>query len=91
MHFLSIVEDTFEIQERGTIVVSGVPRDTTLKVRMGDTICLVCPDESRITAQVSGIDYFGGNLNRHSDPILFKLTKSQIPIGTKLYLIDQND
>ncbi|MEO0453679.1 MAG: hypothetical protein AAFY98_06025 [Verrucomicrobiota bacterium] len=91
---LSVIEDVFEISGRGCVVVPGIPRDISSdrKVWRGACISLHLPDGRNIETHIEEIEmirYGGGS---PPDDIAFllpkKFKKSDIPIGTEIYLED---
>lgn len=85
---LSVVDDVFKIEGRGVVVFPGIPVDSTLRVIVLDPIRLDRPDGSSMDTYIAGIELFGG-LKPHPIPILLpiEITKSDVPIGTKVFVI----
>ncbi len=91
MMLLSKVEDVFEFEGRGCVLVPGisdsVPKDFV--VRFGDPIELRKPDGSVVRTHIYGIEIPAGP-NRRKDcfPISLppEFTKRGIPIGTEVWL-----
>lgn len=92
---LFIVEDAFQITDRGCVLVPGPsagPGGPT--VRVGDPIRLVKPDGEVIDTEIRGIEMLGRRPRPKviTAPILLPLdiTKEQVPVGTRvLSLCDQ--
>lgn len=85
---LSVVEDLFQIEGRGLIVVPGLPdpSSTVPVLRRGSAVTLRRPDGSRIETFIRELEM----INRRP-PVPFTafllpegLTKSDIPIGTEV-------
>lgn len=84
--FLGRVDDTCQIEDRGCVVVPGIPTNASFNVSAGDAIRLKRPDGSEITTTIAGIA-LGGNI--HSIPLLLQaITKDDVPIGTELFVAD---
>jgi hypothetical protein len=85
---LSIVEEVFEIFDRGCVIVPGIPHDARLRVKIGDAIRLVRPNKSAIDTHVVGLEMIHAP-RPHPIPILLPLhiRKSDVPIGTKVLLL----
>ena len=83
---LSLVEDVFQIAERGCIIVPGIPFESNVRVKVGDTLRLELPDGRRIETNVAGIEMIHAP---QPQPIPLMLpsciSKSEIPIGTKVF------
>jgi hypothetical protein len=48
-----VVEEAFVIQDRGTVIASGIPRNPQFDLRRGDRIVLICPQtEKAFTAEI---------------------------------------
>ena len=82
MTLLFVVEDTFSIKGRGTILVPGFP--DRLKMTAGASIELRLPDGSRLAMTIRGIAMWRPNLAHL--PILVPVPKEQIPVGTEVWL-----
>ena len=85
--FLSLIEDVFQINQRGCVVIPGIPRSINLPIKIGAAIRLIRPDGSEADSTICGIE-LGGHLDAPSIPILLGtgISKDQIPIGTQLWL-----
>ncbi len=83
--FVSRVDDVFQIEGRGCIVLPGIPRDPEWKIKIGDQLWLERPDHSEISTLIRGVDIFTGNQSS-GIPILLasELSKDQVPVGTIL-------
>ncbi|WZO98811.1 hypothetical protein EP7_000402 [Isosphaeraceae bacterium EP7] len=55
---LFTVEDTFEIRNRGLVLVPGIIPEGDERFRIGAPITLLRPDGSSLDAQIGGIDMF---------------------------------
>ena len=77
---LFVVEDTFSIKGRGTVLVPGFP--VRLKMTAGASLELRLPDGSRLATTIGGIAMCCPNLV----PILVPVPKEQIPVGTEVWL-----
>ena len=91
MMLLCKVEDVFEIEGRGCVLVPGisdsVPKDFV--VRFGDLIELRKADGSVVRTHIYGIEILDGtNRRKVCTPILLppEFTKLDIPIGTEVWL-----
>jgi hypothetical protein len=82
--FLFEVEDRFMVTGRGLILVPGLRNK---KAGINDKIKIVRPDNSIIEATIKGISF---NFNRN---ILVGniLTKDEVPIGSAVWLIKNNE
>lgn len=71
--------DTFEIADRGLVLVPGFPVDT---VHHGDELLLRRPDGTIITVNIAGLEL----LTRSAvTPISIRgVSKSDVPIGTEV-------
>ena len=85
----STIEDVFEIDDRGCIVVPGLLLDDDPHVCVGDPAILRHPDGTEIQTTVAGIEMIR-TLNRNAMPVLLpkRLRKTDIPIGTELTITE---
>jgi len=81
----STIEDVFQIDGRGCIVVPGLSLDDDPHVCVGDPITLRRPDGTELQTNVAGIEMIR-TLNRNAMPILLpkKIQKNDVPIGSEL-------
>lgn len=89
---LFLVDDAFQIKDRGCILVPGVSTEPgSPTVRVGTCIRLVTPTGESIHTSVKGLEMlnFGAQRpDRVTAPILLpkELSKEMIPKGTKVFL-----
>jgi 2'-5' RNA ligase len=85
---ICVVEDVFQIGGGGGCVIApGVPRDSGLRVRVGDDVLLTRPDGSVLETTVRGIP-MGGRADLPRVPIALSVAdKSQVPVGTRVWLV----
>jgi hypothetical protein len=76
---LFIVKETFMITGRGLILGPGLGKNFT---KVGTKIKLVKPDKSIIETTIRGISFNGD----HDILVDSTLTKSDVPIGTEVWL-----
>ena len=92
MKFISIVEDKFQIENRGCVVVPGIPVRTldSSYLKVGDFILLELPDGKIIKTIISGFEMLCRTQERPPTPILLPdmFKKEDIPIGTKIFVED---
>lgn len=85
---LSVVEDVFQISDRGSVVVvPGIPREGDWHVKTGDPLTLKLPDGTESSTVLRGIEMASPPHPRFI-PILLGLglTKSDVPIGTEIWV-----
>jgi translation elongation factor EF-Tu-like GTPase len=82
---LFVVEDTFSIKGRGTVLVPGFSDRLNLKI--GKPIEFRRPDGSRLTSAIQGIEMLSPNPT-HTVPILVSVVKDEIPIKSEVWTID---
>ncbi len=80
---LFTVEDTFTIRGRGIILAPGIVPEGDERFRIGDALRLRRPDGSEVEATIDGIDFF--NVPHGTYPIVVKLSKSDVPLGTEVW------
>ncbi len=88
MILLSTVEDVFEIEGRGCVVVPGVSHNAS--VRESAAIELHLPDGSVVSTRIHALEFLDGPGRRtFCVPIILppEFTKQDIPIGTKIWLL----
>jgi hypothetical protein len=86
---LCVVEDVFHIENRGCVLVPGVPPDAGVRPGGGDRVLLKRPDGSELTATLQGME-IGGHTPGTPDgtPILVAdVVKADIPAGTEVWLL----
>lgn len=86
---LFLVEGTFEITERGLVLVPGLKEDSP-QVAVGDTIVIMTPTNNIVRTKIAGIEMikFHTVPKEKMIPILlpYEIKKEDIPIGTSVYL-----
>lgn len=85
----STIEDVFQIDGRGCIVVPGLLLDADPHVCIGDPATLRRPDGTEIQTLVAGIEMIR-TLDRNAMPILLpkNIHKDEVPIGTELAITE---
>ena len=95
MIFLSKVEDSFTIQQRGCILVPGLPHpsDTIPVIKKNSEITLRRPDGSEIQTNIRDLEMISRRPSVPFTPILLpsSLTKEDVPIGTELWYAPKPD
>jgi hypothetical protein len=89
---LFTVADRFQIEERGCVLIPGLPTEAgSPKVQQGARILLRTPDGLEIQTLVEAIEFirYAKQPEKICDPILLPkdLTKDQVPVGTEVFLI----
>lgn len=90
LRFICVIDDVFQLTGRGCVITPGytsdLPRD--LRVKIGDALRLKRPDGGEIDTVLRGIEM--ANLG-DCMPLLLgaNVTKSDIPIGTELWLVER--
>lgn len=82
------VTEVFEIRGRGSVLAPGVSWDLPVQMRVGQVVEFRRPDGLKINAIIRGIEHLSPNRNRVT-PLLFDLPKSEIPVGTEIWTLDQ--
>jgi hypothetical protein len=85
----STIQDVFQIDGRGCVVVPGLLLDADPHVCIGDPAILRRPDGTEIQTFVAGIEMIR-TLDRNAMPILLPKTvhKNDVPIGTELVITE---
>jgi len=81
------ISEIFDFKGRGTIVAPGVDWDAPVTPRVGQTVELRRPDNSRVQVVIRGIEHLNPNPQRVT-PLLFCLPPSDLPIGTEIWTLD---
>ena len=90
LRLMSKVEDTFQLSGRpSVVVVPGVPRQGTWRVKVGSPVVLKRPDGSEIATIVGGLE-MASPPNPDSIALMLGpgLTKETVPIGTEIWVDD---
>lgn len=85
--FLCEITDVFSISGRGCVMFPGIPLGSPLRVQINAPIRLIRPDGSELVTRVAGIEMISTS-QPHPTPLLLpkEIDKSQVPLGTKVYL-----
>ena len=85
----STIQDVFQIDGRGCVVVPGVALDADPHVSIGDPAILRRPDGTEIQTSVAGIEMIH-TPDRNAIPILLpkNVHKDDVPIGTELVITE---
>ncbi len=83
MPLLFTVEDVFTIHHRGIILVPGIIPAVSERFRVGDALRLRRPDGSEVETRIDSIELTSG---KAAFPIVVRLAKSEVPIGTEVWL-----
>ncbi|HEY0015818.1 MAG TPA: hypothetical protein VGC13_05845 [Longimicrobium sp.] len=83
---ICVVEDVVQIAVRGCVILPGLPRGSDFRVRVGDGLLLKRPDGSQVATTVRGIE-IGGRGPGSAVLVGAELRKTDIPIGTEVWLI----
>ena len=84
--FLSKVEDTFLITDRGLIIVPGIPRNEKgWKLSDGEPLELRRPDGTSLQTTIAAIE-LGGRGKFTAILLPRELTKDDVPIGTEVWV-----
>ncbi|MBK1854755.1 hypothetical protein JO972_07280 [Verrucomicrobiaceae bacterium 5K15] len=95
MTYLFTVEDTFQIDDRGLILGRGLPRQSTIEIAKSSPLILRRPDLSTIEATVLEIAMIRYQPDVKPEdkttPIMINkgFTKTDVPIGTEVFLANQ--
>jgi GMP synthase (glutamine-hydrolysing) len=81
------VTDVFEITGRGVVAYPGVSGDGPFALRIGQTVELRRPDGTRVQTAIRGIEHLNPNPNCVV-PLLFNLSKSDLPVGTEIWITE---
>ncbi len=81
---LFIVEATFTIKNRGTVLVPGIVPEGDERFRKGDPIRILRPDGSELTVAIDGLEFPIPNLRGGVLPLV-ALPKSDVPIGSEVW------
>jgi hypothetical protein len=94
MTLLSTIESVFEISGRGCVIVPGISESVRgdLVVRQGAAIELRKPDGTVTRTRIVALELLSGPNRRHCTPILLPtdLSKDDLPIGTEVWLLDED-
>ena len=88
---LCVIEDAFTIQDRGTVIAPGIPRDPKFDVKRGDVIVLICPQtEKAFTSEVKEIEMLSPPSPK-GWPIQLsaEISKEDVPAGTLVWMRHQ--
>jgi len=84
---LFLVEETFTVQRRGTILLPGLAPEDQERSGIGDPLRLLRPDGSELRVAIAGMDWFhpgpGGEI-----AILVALSKFEVPAGTEVWSVE---
>jgi len=85
----SIIEDVFQIDGRGCVVVPGLLLASDPHVCIGDPAILRLPDGSEIQTTVAGLEMIR-TIHRKAMPVLLpkNIRKADVPIGTELAITE---
>jgi hypothetical protein len=85
--FLFTVSDRFAIDERGTVLVPGVPWEGVPTVKRGDPVILRTPLGEIIETTIEEVERMMGSQIEASPMLLpSNIQKSDVPIGTEVFL-----
>src|SRR5690242_16021444 len=87
--YLFRVTGVFEISERGTILVPGIPHTFALPISRGTPLLLRRPDGSTLTSSLRDLEMINALATRASTAVLLPrdIRKADIPVGTEVWLI----
>jgi len=94
MTYLFTVKDTFQIEGKGLILAHGLPGSSTIQVTKGDALLLRKPDLTTLDTnikEIAMIRYLPDvKPEDKATPIMINkgITKDEIPIGTEVFLIN---
>jgi hypothetical protein len=85
----STIQDVFQINGRGCVVVPGLLLDADPRVCIGDPVILRRPDGTELQTTVAGIEMIR-TLDSNAMPILLpkNIHKDDVPIGTELVIAE---
>ena len=81
---LFVVDDVFDVKDRGVILVPGLNEREIDRVRIGDSIEIRAPDRPAVETTIRGIDSFSPNPKRIF-PILIGASKADAPPGAEVW------
>ena len=80
-----VIEDHFQIEGRGLIIVGRIEKDST-ELKIGTPMIICRPDGSEVETKVAGID-MSSPPNFEFEAILVRnLTKADLPIGSSVFI-----
>lgn len=80
---LLTVEDTFSLEQRGTVFAPGLTPAGDERFFIGDPLRLVRPDGTEIVTAIKGIDLKTGPQGQLF--VLVPLPKFEVPVGTEVW------
>ena len=88
----STIEAAFQIEDRGCVVVPGIPRDADSHVKVGDHVYILGGRRGCIDTVIRGIEMISARPRLNGFPILLPktITKEDIPIGASLHIVEQS-
>jgi hypothetical protein len=92
MTLLSTIESVFEISGRGCVIVPGISESVRgdLVVRHSAAIELRNPDGTVTRTRIVALELGSGPNRRQSFLLPPDLSKDDLPIGTEVWLLDQD-
>ena len=88
----STIEAVFSIDERGCVVVPGIPRNADTHVEIGDHVYILSGRHGCIDTVIRGIEMISARPRIEGFPILLPKTidKDDIPIGATLHIVERS-
>lgn len=88
----STIEAVFQIQDRGCVLVPGIPRDADTHVRVGDHVYILGGRRGCIDTVIRGIEMISASPPLAGFPILLPKTvcKDDISVGASLHIVEQS-
>jgi hypothetical protein len=88
IHFLFQLDDVFDIQGRGCVLVPGIPNESVHEVGAGTPIFIERPDGSRLETVILGIEMIErGKPTGHAPfSVPRHIGKEELPVGSRIYL-----
>lgn len=91
MQLLCEIEDVFEIQGRGCVIIPGIPYAFHKPVMVGAAICVMTPSGHELVTSIAGFEMI--NRGRPMEHAPFSVSKTvkkvQLPKGSRVFLVDE--
>lgn len=93
MRMICTIEDVFDITGRGCVVAPGVPYEFPVPVGIGARLLVEKPSGERIETKLAGLEMInrGKPMNHAPFSVERKTRKTDLPIGSKVFLLEEND
>jgi translation elongation factor EF-Tu-like GTPase len=93
MKFIEKVEDVFDINGRGCVVIPGIPCSFKPPIGIGAKLEIRNPSGRIIQARLKGLEMINRGKPMQHAPLLVnrEVKKADIEIGAELYLLNNED